>query len=275
MHNKLLLIFCCILLFAGCKNKKEIKVEVKQEIKEIEKNIDSLDIFIDGTVLVNNTLRHVDVFMDKNKNYLWDKGEASCEVGTSGKYRIKANVSDLQKYPLVAKIKKDITIDTDKAAERLKESYTMVAPPEFPKIISPISTLIYGHTLAKGNTSKDSAEIIRQKLGYNEKFNILQDYALNGASYGAFSLDYSKLQNIAIGLAALLGHTNSLYETEGFEVKRYEELIKSLAITPEPLVIFDSYDFFETKEFNEIKEQAFKYVSKIPRSTNKVSAKPN
>ena len=159
---------------------------------------------LNGTV-ADGYLRDARVFLDRNRNRVYDNGEPQVQSGAGGAYSLEVNPGDGDLYPVVAEVVGGQTIDEDTGAV-VAQGYQLESLPGHWQFVSPLTTLV-SLELAKNPTqSAQQAEItIRSRLGINDVVSLFSDYLSPVTGTGVQPVEFDRTHRAAQVVAHLMG----------------------------------------------------------------------
>jgi hypothetical protein len=153
-------------------------------------------------VVADGYLVNAVVFQDRNGNYQWDEGEPKAVTGPGGAYSLQVAPQDVAKYPVVVSVVAGQTIDED-TGQPVTTSYVLSAPPQFPQVVTPFSSLLR-EKLANGSYSSVQQAVDELKTQLNmPNADILADYVKLGQSNP--QSQYAKMHRVAQAMAGIMG----------------------------------------------------------------------
>ena len=146
--------------------------------------------------------------MDVNPNKICDLGEPSATSTTGGVFNIEGiTQSDIDTYPLIVEIIKNVTIDEDTPDTAISQSYTLSAPAGY-TFISPLTTMIQNE-IEKGSDAIQAEIIVQQQLGTSLSLN--SDY-IDGQNDDENKQEFEKLHQVAQVAARIIANNIERYE---------------------------------------------------------------
>jgi len=161
--------------------------------------------FTFGGKVVDGYLQGAIVFLDRNRNGIYDAGVDSLPSTTdaNGNYTLTGITSaEVALYPIVVEVPAG-AIDQD-TGQPIPFPYSMKAPPGAP-VINPMTTLV--QTEMDNNPTLTSAQAqarVMQKVGLpaNSVLDLTADYVAQAAAGGASAADYARIHAISQAIAA-------------------------------------------------------------------------
>jgi len=170
---------------------------------------------LSGTV-ADGYLQKARVFLDRNRNRVYDNGEPQVQSGAAGRYSLEVNPGDGELYPVVVDVISGQTIDEDNGSP-VTSDYQLESLPGHWKFVSPLTTLI-SLELAKNPTwTPQQAEIsIRSKFGIDAAVSLFHDYISPADVSGDQIVEFERTHRAAQVVAALMGQLrHSLIQNVG------------------------------------------------------------
>jgi hypothetical protein len=132
--------------------------------------------YIEGTV-ADGYLVNATICLDKNSNLACDEKEPFTVSTTNGYYKLVIDKEDEDKYPLLALVEKDKTVDEDDN-KTVEDSYILQTPKQNPTFISPFTTLIKQSidTNKYNITLEQATQLLQGELGIGNSDLLLGDY---------------------------------------------------------------------------------------------------
>lgn len=156
-------------------------------------------------------LRGAKVFLDRNKNRLYDNGEPTTFSGASGVYTLEVNAGEGELYPVVAQVLAGETIDEDSGLP-VSNEYLLEAPAGRWQFVSPLTTLVKAELEKNSSFTELEAVLkVRAQLGIDDNVSLFEDYLAQNenASKAAFSVssagEFRRTHKAAQVVAELLG----------------------------------------------------------------------
>jgi len=139
---------------------------------------------------IDGYLQNAQVWLDLNKNFIWDTGEPKATTGAGGKATLDVTgIDNPESYPIVVKAIKGKTVDED-TGNTIATDYVMSAPAG-EQDITPLSTMV--HVLLERDTNlskEDAVQTVATQLGITSD-DVLGDYIEDNdveAAFGAKTL---------------------------------------------------------------------------------------
>lgn len=153
-------------------------------------------------------LRGANVCLDLNTNKICDLGEPSATSTAGGVFNIEdITQSDIDTYPLIVEIIKNVTVDEDTPNTAISQSYTLSAPAGY-TFISPLTTMIQNE-IEKGNEALQAEITVQQQLGTSISLN--RDY-IDGQNNDENKQEFEKLHQIAQVAARVIANNIEQYD---------------------------------------------------------------
>ncbi|EHH1180812.1 thrombospondin type 3 repeat-containing protein [Vibrio vulnificus] len=139
---------------------------------------------------IDGYLQNAQVWLDLNKNFIWDTGEPKATTGAGGKATLDVTgIDNPESYPIVVKAIKGKTVDED-TGNTIATDYVMSAPAG-EQDITPLSTMVHVLLERDANLSKeDAVQTVATQLGITSD-EVLGDYIEDNdveAAFGAKTL---------------------------------------------------------------------------------------
>ena len=87
-------------------------------------------------------LKDANVCLDINRNKICDFGEPSGISRAGGHYDLTATQAEVDAYPVVVEVIKDVTVDEDNPGAAVTKKYTLSAPAGKGDFVSPLTTMV-------------------------------------------------------------------------------------------------------------------------------------
>ncbi len=162
---------------------------------------------LSGTV-ADGYLRGAKVFLDRNRNRLYDNGEPTTLTTTGGAYSLEVNAGEGELYPIVVQVLAGQTIDEDDGLPVAK-GYLLEAPAGRWAFISPLTSLCKAEQEKNPSFTELQAVLsVRSQLGIDDTVSLFTDYLAHGTD-GALvenallAAEYSRTHKAARVVAAL------------------------------------------------------------------------
>jgi hypothetical protein len=184
---------------------------------------------IAGTV-ADGYLVNAFVFLDKNGNYQLDAGEPNTTTVADGAYELKADPEDVGKYPIVALVTKDVTIDED-TNQAVINSYVLSMPKDHVSgtasnnFISPISSQLRElMETGRYTTVQQAADALRTQMGLPAGTDMTANY---------IAANHTDMHYSAQNMATLMGNQMGLVlgtngSTITVDVNRYRAMMETI-----------------------------------------------
>ncbi len=179
-------------------------------------------------VVADGYLQNARVFLDRNRNRVYDNGEPQVRSGAGGSYSLEVNPGDGEDYPVVVDVVSGETIDEDSGSP-VTSSYQLESLPGHWQFVSPLTTLVSLEQAKNPSFSSDQAEMsVRAKLGIDGAVSLFNDYISPGGVSGDQLVEFSRTHRAAQVVAELMGQLrHSITQNVG-----------QLSTTDQPLVAY-------------------------------------
>jgi len=156
-------------------------------------------------VVADGYLRDARVFLDRNKNHIYDNGEPSTTSGAGGQYSLAVNPGDGDLYPVVVEVIAGQTVDEDNGLT-VAQSYLLEAPAGHWQFVSPLTSLVKWERDKNPLFTEQQAILsIITKLGIVDDVSIFSNYLDSGGVSAAVAVEYVRTHKAARVVAHLLG----------------------------------------------------------------------
>ncbi len=164
---------------------------------------------LNGTV-ADGYLRNARVFLDRNRNRVYDNGEPQAQSGAGGVYTLEVNPGDGDTYPVVVDVVAGQTIDEDNGTT-IVAGYQLETLPGHWQFVSPLTTLVSLELGKDPSVSEpQQAEIsIRTRLGVSDTVSLFQDYISHHNVGNEQVPEFVRTHRAAQIVAAMLGSLRS------------------------------------------------------------------
>jgi hypothetical protein len=198
--NNTLLSALVVATISGCGGSSESSET--SEISEIPSTTNLSGKVADGY------LRGANVCLDVNSNKICDLGEPSTTSTAGGVFNIEGlTQSDIDTYPLVVEIIKNVTIDEDSPNTTISQSYTLSAPAGY-TFISPLTAMIQNE-IEKGSEALQAEINVQQQLGTSLGLNV--DY-IDGQNDNENKEEFERLHQVAQVAARIIANNIEQYD---------------------------------------------------------------
>ncbi|MCK5914273.1 MAG: Ig-like domain-containing protein [Desulfuromusa sp.] len=145
------------------------------------------------------------VFLDRNKNRVYDNGEPMAHSTAGGRYTLEANPGEGELYSVVAQVVAGQTIDEDTGSS-VPHNYSLETLPGRWGFVSPLTTLTSLECAKNPSSSVQQAEIsVRTQLGIADSVSLFTDY-IAPDSVGSSSIEeYGRAHRAGQVVAAIMG----------------------------------------------------------------------
>jgi len=128
-------------------------------------------------VAIDGNLYLAKACLDTNVNGTCDAGEPSATTDLNGIFTIKSNLvqNTVNQYPVVVMAIASTTIDQDDPGLPIATAITMTAPPGYPSVVSPLTTLLSAK-MAGGMTYNDAKKSVQNDLGLVSADDVNKNY---------------------------------------------------------------------------------------------------
>jgi Bacterial Ig-like domain len=156
-------------------------------------------------IVADGYLRDARVFLDRNKNHLYDNGEPSTTSGAGGQYSLEVNPGEGDLYPVVVEVIAGQTVDEDNGLT-VAQSYLLEAPAGHWQFVSPLTTLV---KLERDKnplfTEQQAVLSIITKLGIADNVSVFSNYLDSAGVSSAVAAEYVRTHKAARVVAHFLG----------------------------------------------------------------------
>ncbi|TSK09176.1 MAG: hypothetical protein FPO08_07750 [Geobacter sp.] len=167
------------------------------------------------------------VFLDKNGNYQLDQGEPSAITDQNGAYSLPVDPADVGRYPIVAMVTKNVTIDKDTGTP-VSSSYVISMPATAvsgalnSNFVSPMSSQLREMMeTGKYATMQQAMSALSTKLGLPAGTNVLTDYMATNNQ-----VMHTAAQNMASLMGSQMGQIiTTSGSTSTVDVNRYRGMM--------------------------------------------------
>ena len=201
-------------------------------------------------------LTGANVCLDINANKQCDDAEPSATSDSNGEFTLSGiTQADIDSYPLLVEIVKNVTIDLDNPGVALTKSYTLSAPPGY-TFVSPLTTMVQNQ-IENGNTEEQAKVIVKTALGTD--LDLQSDYIAakqDGQLSAEAKADFANLHQVAQVTARIIANNMDALEAvateSGIPVKNLVSLIVNevFATLGNIVVQLEIIDADESKELN-------------------------
>jgi len=153
-----------------------------------------MPITING-VAMDGYLKGARAFLDLNDDGNYQDGEPMAMTDSAGGFALSATAAQIAAHSVVVSAIAGQTVDQDNPGVALTKSFTMLAPPGKPEVVSPITTSVVAK-VAAGQTLSQAETAVKSDLGL-----AAVDVYKNYVSAKASNPDYQKMHNIASAMA--------------------------------------------------------------------------
>ena len=191
-------------------------------------------------VIADGYLSSARVFLDRNRNRLYDNGEPSAQSGSGGIYSLQVNPGEGDLYPVVAEVIGGQTVDEDSGMP-VTNSFLLEAPPGHWAFISPLTTLVKIERDKNPSFTEQQAVLsIRSQLGLSDDVSLFTDYlAISGLS-ASMTEEYSRTHKAAQVAAYLMGYLrNGILQNLGGQIADEEQKLVAYMVSDQILTHSD------------------------------------
>jgi hypothetical protein len=146
-------------------------------------------------VAIDGYLKGARAFLDLNDDGNYQDGEPMAMTDSAGGFALSATAAQIAAHSVVVSAIAGQTVDQDTPGVALTKSFTMLAPPGKPEVVSPITTSVVAK-VAAGQTLSQAETAVKSDLGL-----AAVDVYKNYVSAKASNPDYQKMHNIASAMA--------------------------------------------------------------------------
>ena len=157
-----------------------------------------------GTV-ADGYLRDARVFLDRNKNRVYDNGEPMAQSVHRGAYTLEVNPGEGELYPVVVQVIAGQTVDEDTDMP-VANDYLLETLPGRWKFVSPLTTLVSLESAKNPFFSEQQAEnVVREQLGISGLVSLFTDYIAPGDVDEPSAVEYRRTHQAAQVVANIMG----------------------------------------------------------------------
>lgn len=149
-------------------------------------------------VAVDGYLYKARVFLDLNRNGMYDSGEPAAITDANGGFSIDATQLQIDSYPIVVLAIAGTTIDQDSPNVALADGFVMTAPAGNFSVISPLTTHVAAK-VANGTSLESAKAAVLTDLGLTG-VDVMKDYVAAKSQNAA----YSDVHKVASALTEVL-----------------------------------------------------------------------
>ena len=160
-------------------------------------SVSTTNTIING-VAIDGYLYKATVFLDVNKNGVYDIGEPSATTDAKGAFFLSANPNQISSSKVIVMAIAGTSIDQDTGT--VTKSFTMMAPAGITNVVSPLTTLVVAKMDADNNLTLDAAKSSVQKDLNLQTVDVFQNFI----ALKATNPEYSKAHNVAVSIAEVL-----------------------------------------------------------------------
>ena len=131
-------------------------------------------------VVADGYLTSARVFLDRNRNRLYDNGEPMAQSGVGGAFTLQVNPGEGDQYPVLAEALAGETVDEDTGVT-VPHDYLLEAPPGRWTFVSPLTTLV-NQELEKNPsfTEQQAVLAVKSEFGLDDDISLFSDYLAEG-----------------------------------------------------------------------------------------------
>ena len=156
-------------------------------------------------VVADGYLVDARVFLDRNKNHVYDDGEPSTQSTAGGAFSLEVSPGEGTLFPVVVEVIAGQTVDEDSGTAVIN-GYYLESLPGFWKFISPLTTLVKLDCDKNPSLSRQQAEIvIRSQLGLNDSISLFTNYLTPGGDTADMTEEYDRFHQVARVVAGAMG----------------------------------------------------------------------
>lgn len=183
-------------------------------------------------IVADGYLRDARVFLDRNKNHIYDNGEPATSSGVGGQYSLEVNPGDGDLYPVVVEVIAGQTVDEDNGLT-VTQNYLLEAPAGHWQFISPLTTLV---KLERDKnplfTEQQALLSIITKLGIADDVSVFSNYLDTAGVSGSVAAEYARTHKAAQVVAHFMGQLrNSITLNLGGQVAAGEQPLVAYMIS--------------------------------------------
>ena len=150
-------------------------------------------------VAMDGYLYNAEVFIDLDGDGEKDADEFSTVTDENGSYTLPVTVDDPTAYSVVVRAIPGQTIDQDDPSTPITEAFSLMAPPGYNAVISPVTTEVYAR-MSDGTSIDDAISDMKSDYGFSNNMNLMSDYIQNKGNDDT----YQQLHNIATAINEVL-----------------------------------------------------------------------
>jgi hypothetical protein len=156
-------------------------------------------------VVADGYLNKAQVFLDRNRNRVYDNGEPLALSGQGGVFTLEVNPGEGDLYPVVAVVVAGQTEDEDDGSIIMTD-YILEAPAGRWDFISPLTTLVHQEMEKNPSYSEPQAEaLVRTSLGIAGTISLFADYIDGAENDLSGAAEYIRAHQAARTVAILMG----------------------------------------------------------------------
>lgn len=154
-------------------------------------------------VAIDGNLSNARAFLDLNGNGTFETGEPVAITGLDGSYSIAATADQIASHSVVVEAIVGQTIDQDDPLTTINQSFTLIAPPGHPEVVSPLTT----HVVAKissGLSISAAQAAVKQELGL-ANIDLMTNYIVKKTTDSS----YVNAHKVAVAIVEVLKSVDS------------------------------------------------------------------
>lgn len=187
-------------------------------------------------VVADGYLKNAKVFLDRNKNRVYDNGEPLTQSTVGGIFSLDVNPGEGELYPVVVQIVAGETIDEDSGGT-IVNNYFLESLPGRWQFISPLTTLVKLECDKNPSFSPLQAEIaIRTRLGLDDSISLFADYIAPANGEAVVAEEYGRAHRAAQVAAKIMGSLRaSLLQNLNGQIDDTEQVVAAYMISDQIL----------------------------------------
>ena len=150
-------------------------------------------------VAMDGYLYNAEVFIDLDGDGEKDADEFSTVTDENGSYTLPVTLDDPTAYSIVVRAIPGQTIDQDDPTTPITDAFSLMAPPGYNAVISPVTTEVYAR-MSDGTSIDDAISNMKSDYGFSNNMNLMSDYIQNKGNDDT----YQQLHNIATAINEVL-----------------------------------------------------------------------
>ena len=154
-------------------------------------------------VAIDGLLKSAQAFLDLNDNGSYDEGEPTALTDSNGAFTLMATEAQKAAHSVVVLAIAGQTVDQDNPGVAITKSFTLLAPPGKPEIVSPITTSVMARVSA-GLRLSQAEDAVKAELGM-PGIDIYKNYVAAKAAEPT----YRQLHNLAAAMVEVAKNVES------------------------------------------------------------------